>query len=730
MLSTAIHGTNYYGVDGKMVQATALNSFHFGGLFDVTGISPIQGVGSQTLTKNAWGNPAFWPFAFLDKERATDVSALVALGIFASACYVMARCFDVPVPISAIGAQASIVLFAPALFIVHMPTNFCLTPADAVVYAPFMVALGLLARLEPGSWRAFGWITGGIIGLLFYGLYCDPLWFMVAAISWAVPFAVVTFGAWRRKTIFVRCGALGCCFALFLVTRVVEYLYTISRYTARVQFPEVLDRERAAVYVTAATYSPNMKYVYVVCAVGWLLGLLTSRGRSRLLVVTGAVSVTTYLVYSLVYLLIQGVAWVGPIPIYLEHCLLPLYMASAVAGYWGTLRRLVSLGGFVWVATARWALRLVPNGGPRLASPVIARAWSWPSWLVTIVAGLVVIAIIPARVADYAIKDAKPQANTFYLPWPNEPELGAMLADRVGLKVGAGFRGSVNFLTVDELAGSTMAHLWTRAVPTANEYSQLVTPPALYFLHRLLKKDVRGDLNRFTFLWSQGSYSEAYWKALQLFGVRYSVASWRLPEEFDPGYALVTLPRRPYYRDRPEGLWYVYELPRPNLGDYSPTEVRTGGSGAEIMSMLGKPDFDFTRQVVLSTTLGQPLTPARSVRLVVIRGGLHISAKSDGTSLLVLPQQFSHCLRARDGGVRLMRANLMMTGVMFSGDLDTDILFDYGIFSPGCRWGDLADVKQLQLQIDLRMPHLAGGRVFARWEDVGPRLRTAATAIK
>jgi hypothetical protein len=46
--------------------------------------------------------------------------------------------------------------------------------------------------------------------------------------------------------------------------------------------------------------------------------------------------------------------------------------------------------------------------------------------------------------------------------------------------------------------------------------------------------------------------------------------------------------------------------------------------------------------------------------------------------------------------------------VIFSGEIDTDILFGYGVFSPGCRWMDLADLRRLQMKIDLRMPHLAG----------------------
>ncbi|MFL5069466.1 MAG: hypothetical protein ACJ8D9_07735 [Xanthobacteraceae bacterium] len=115
-----------------MVQSAVLTAFKFGGYFDVTNLSPLQSPGTQLLPKNAWANPAFWPFAFVAKETATDISALIALACFVSAVYVMMRCFDVPVLLSALAAQSCIALFAPALLVVYTPTNFCLTPASSV----------------------------------------------------------------------------------------------------------------------------------------------------------------------------------------------------------------------------------------------------------------------------------------------------------------------------------------------------------------------------------------------------------------------------------------------------------------------------------------------------------------------------------------------------------------------------------------------------------------------
>jgi len=120
-------------------------------------------------------------------------------------------------------------------------------------------------------------------------------------------------------------------------------------------------------------------------------------------------------------------------------------------------------------------------------------------------------------------------------------------------------------------------------------------------------------------------------------------------------------------------------------------------SAARIVTALGAANFDFARQVVLE--IHDPLVPARDTKLSVIRGGLHFSGHSDRASLVVLPLQYSHCLRARDGRARLVRANLIMTGVIFSAAVDTDILFDYGIFSPQCRRADFADMRQLGIKL-------------------------------
>jgi len=782
VLVSAIHGTNYDGADGKMAQATILAAVKFSGFFQVTTISPIEGIGSQLLPLNVWANPAFWPFHFLDKALASDVSALIALMVFATACYVMARCFDVGAIASAVAAQTSIILFAPMVLMLELPTVFCITPGNAVVYAPHLVALGLVARLEPGSWRALALTTVVVLGLLLYSLFCDPLWTMVNGFSWAIPFVVVilaplqtqqAFGQPHMRTIVVRCASLGICFIVLLLSGALEYLYTLSRYTARVQFPALADRPRMFEFVSTAFYSPSTKYFYLYCALGWLLGLFALTGRPRVLALAAMAAFGTYLIYGAAFLLLN-VPWTAPIPAYVEQSLLPLYLIAAVAGYWGAVRFVVATGRAAvalihgpssdfgsehfriraLAAIQRARIRAVRLGIPRLSlcltpaarfiganprrptsqvaaertrAPLQMGETLWQSPFIRLSTACIMAAIIPGWLANFAIYGSAPYAERWHEPWPNEPELQKFFSDNVGRAVGHPIRGSVHFWTFSGDTGFTTITSWVNSIHTVDEYSQLVTHQAVYTLHALLQNNVIGALNGFVVF--PGTSWDVFFKALQLFGVRYYVADRAGASIADrASYPLRTMPRRPLVGE--PGLWQIYELPNPNIGNYSPTEVVTATSAPEMVAAMRAENFDFRRQVVLPDAPSKTLVPADGMRLSQIRGGFHLSGRSSGTSLVVLPLQFSNCLRARDERVQVVRADLLMTAVIFLGTVDTDILFDYGIFTPRCRRADLADMRRLQMNIDLRMPHLSSDRLFPDWNGMVAKLREAVSVIK
>src|SRR5436190_4854950 len=91
---------------------------------------------------------------------------------------------------------------------------------------------------------------------------------------------------------------------------------------------------------------------------------------------------------------------------------------------------------------------------------------------------IVAIAEAPRAVAKY-----------WYEAWPDEPELRKFLASNIGLRADPRFRGSAFFYTFGYDEFLTLDSLWADGVPTTNEYSQLVIPQSIYFIHRLFKRN-------------------------------------------------------------------------------------------------------------------------------------------------------------------------------------------------------------------------------------------------
>jgi hypothetical protein len=149
-----------------------------------------------------------------------------------------------------------------------------------------------------------------------------------------------------------------------------------------------------------------------------------------------------------------------------------------------------------------------------------------------------------------------------------------------------------------------------------------------------------------------------------------------------------------------EGALYLYEVAQPNLGNYSPVKVIGQADALETLERLADPEFNPAFQVVLDARL-QPenLVQATNARMVFEGARLHVSADSGGRSLLVLPLQYSHCLTLESDSqkpLRLVRANLVETGVIFEGRLDAHIELRTGPFlHPLCRFDDSADDRRL-----------------------------------
>ena len=141
----------------------------------------------------------------------------------------------------------------------------------------------------------------------------------------------------------------------------------------------------------------------------------------------------------------------------------------------------------------------------------------------------------------------------------------------------------------------------------------------------------------------------------------------------------------------------LYEIQNANLGNLSPTKVIAADNYGDAVARLRDLRGQDTVVVLGTSSLPSDLVPARQAELTVIKAGYHVEARSSGTSILVLPVQFSHCWQLvgkSTGKVGIFRANIVQIGLYFQGDLDVDLRFGLGLLNSSCRRQDGNDMRR------------------------------------
>jgi hypothetical protein len=290
---------------------------------------------------------------------------------------------------------------------------------------------------------------------------------------------------------------------------------------------------------------------------------------------------------------------------------------------------------------------------------------------------------------------------------PGHSPITRQAADALALKAGSAFQGSL--ITITDLQSKPDKNifsdfmvplgtkygndhrwtgLWHFNVPTLGLYSQTQTPLffrlADHFLTRPEESKYRNGI----------IYSRSNTKILKALGVRMIVTTMAME---DPSARLVaTLPA-----DNAVPRLHLYELFGVNLGHYSPTRVHLSTSAKSTLSRLESIP-DLSREAVINEPLPESvaLLPASSVEMIYEGREWRIIAKSEDTSLLVLPLQYSSCLQleGETGGAQLIRVNLAQTGILFSKAINARIRSDFGFMnSPGCRLIDWWEADNLNV---------------------------------
>jgi hypothetical protein len=228
-----------------------------------------------------------------------------------------------------------------------------------------------------------------------------------------------------------------------------------------------------------------------------------------------------------------------------------------------------------------------------------------------------------------------------------------------------------------------LSDMWWFNIPTVSEYAQSISRQFMFYIKNFLNDPDDPDEVNLAFP------HRANIDVLSAMGVRFIIIDKTLSDK------QVTLLLT---ESLGKGELYLYEISRPNLGNYSPVEIEVEpGIESLSASVVSNPAILSTRAFVQSPIEGS-FVPAVNADMIFENGGAHVVASSSGRSMILLPLQFTHCLIASDPNVKVSRANLLFTLVQFDRQLDVHLKWQFNFWRHGtCRSQDVADLRSIGL---------------------------------
>lgn len=691
---------------------------------DLSVMSPVQGMGGLVPPLGVWFHPAYLLGHVLPAGVARIGVYLLVMVLIGVATLLLGRTIGLSPPLAVLCAQIAAMFAFPPMWFWTYPTThlngaliwcYC-EPAVAVM--PALGVAALVVFLLLGRQTRGNWVCAALLPLVtVYAVFCDPMQTMLFFAPIACFMAGVFFGSENRSVFRWRVLGAAVCLAACLILSLPSYYQGLGAYSARVVFPNELYTEvqqwdlYTGLIFQGGWATPAAALVLIGCVLTIVLGTRQLRGFaiSVLLYETAIIGLSLVYVYG-------GTRWSMPLPVYLEVGAHSVYLVAAFLGFAIGLKRvwawLSSKEGRVATglrAASRW------SGVAGYATAVLLPLWG-TVWTLQKCHELTVTAAVAAAGADEppptgVVKHLHEQlglskdglfrgsvASVLGVP-------GGQLMERLGVPDYLPFTkdhinfGEAFFRTFD--ANLYMTGLWSLGIPTLEDNSVLVTPPFHYLLSRALGRPQDYHSRNWAVI------TKADPKLMAALGARYLLTDLRMS---DPRLTL-----RAEQSGQQGVTVYAYEIQGANLGNLFPTRTELSTNAREAIDRMTSESFDFgaTALVHDAPLEGLGLARGRSGELRFERGGVRVTARSEGRSLLVLPLQFSHALEivATDPNstrnpVRLLRVNLLETGVLFDESLDIKIAHVFGpLRGTSGRKQDIEDCRRLAIEETGEMPY-------------------------
>jgi hypothetical protein len=678
-------------IDGEFTRTTAILMHRFAPLLPQLSMAPFEGLGTMFLYDPLL-SPSLLPIALLGERVGVWLSFMICAGLIFFSTYMLGQALGMGRGSSLMAAWAMPPLCLPYQPWLNLYLSYCLNPlaGDTISFA--IVGLALFAHGY--TTRHIYRTSLGLTAVVVWLFLANPPWIMLLLpTAIAMSAGIISIHA-RRPDFLSRTTLLLLPSLVFVSGGGAAYLLGLYSDTAADFFTREMNGgggEHMWRFISVATawndgIDPIGGTWVGLALVGLSLAIWRGPKPRRILALSVLGAIIFFWGYGIAYMITPR--WVLPYPIYFEFILWPFYSLFAAhaigvpVGYLAKLvRRRSMLAERFSIALAR-ALHhlglLLPTGA---LLGVLLAAYPFtvtPNDLLKRPAATSITTALHSAIGiapDTELKGYVATLTGFGGPGGPPTDWVALLqaSNEAFLAFGNPYR---------------LPYLWRFDIPTFEAYSQTVEPALYAVVSRLLDRPGDGQTRNIIIV------TRTNVPLMESLGVRFLITDYPLPSDARLSARLVA----------PKITHYLYELPDPNYGSYSPTAIVVARNATEVLRRIANRNFDFRHSVVLDEPLNLALEPAQRSIISVVRGGLRLRAQSAGVSLLLLPIQFSECLATSEhqGGsgnvIAIRRANLAETAVVFRGTIDVTLSLQVSPFwAPYCRLHDAHEMRTFGL---------------------------------
>jgi hypothetical protein len=723
----------YSATDGNYTKWNYEYAFEWGNWFDLSIFNPFSGLGSTFWTNTPWLNPGAWALQLPFSPLTTiTISYLVHLAAYGLTFYWLGR---------AAGASKLAIGYALGLLILLWLPPFASFWGTIVLYslAPFrlinaaaanliFLSLVIAVQSKDDRLRFAKALAVGLAGLI-WGIYASATYFVFDLLIVAGFFVVLVCcarpaSAARRLLLlasmlviaFVASGMVGYVDALMSISvRTRPQLSDIIKGLTELIFDESV--RNAFVAHASTCYGPGGRFLPCFYDLVGIL-LLPPLFFSLYAAITSNIVFRALL---LCYLLLQFGFWffatAEAIALFPSLSDFGIGHVAFAANTFVILSYMIICDALQRLADQR---RLGSGSGLSAAAfsqpGRLARLGLWGMFAVPVTAAVLITFFFVIRDPNVRLYPSLPEAIIQGV-YKGDAETSIVhhLRQEIGLNIGGTFRGVAatyigNNLTMERTFGKQNRYdkawtsplflfvftqnphqntgLWEFGIPTYDEYAHMITR-GLYNFTKELLTDHKTPFNYRTIR----AY-ELVPDILHMLGVRFvlSDAAVDMPD-------FIEVERIEVKGDQPVEL-FLYRLEGANLANWSPVDVRVIKDNKALLNALKRDEASLRDRVFLSSDPPRALNDLVSMqrgKLSFDRNEFRFQGESAGWSLALLPLQFSHCWsqtgESLNSHVHLLRANYLLTGLLFKGTVDIRYKFDFRPWRSRCR---IADAEMVQ----------------------------------